>query len=1460
MTRKWRLSFATAIAGVFAACSPTMFSNDLHDGKVASTPSYRKINPACANMDLSQSSMDPETVVKLVKCFNSQGALPQTEAFVVKMFEKARLQTLITTANKYVLDNRQILFQLEKTYFDLEDKNLSGPIFEGVGKMLENDAFVAASLGLLKEGFEASMLKPGKPFFKAMEKLGSRVTHPNIESLVDTSYSIADAPAFEALQSHFRTTVPGRRDVGYLVDRVHRFLKYRSDHGQAQLGKSLLQAVSSGALLPVLDQWVGISENEMKSRLARGSSVFEAMSASTATTDAEILTGLTSLFTILKSPVVCLKGTQTVQDAPLFITSEMNRLRGRSDEETAALRSQFVRRDALLELTALNAFCDYPAGLGDHYPSLVKLAEGRAFEPATQLLELFYNNTFVDVDGRQRRLIELLFDMLSDIPPGGLRVTAEDPQGIQLLMPLFAEFKDRDAWKDFLLVVALPRLEDRKSIEEALRFVVEPIEALPGRASIYDILVDAFADTTTQRYLTWILSLKPFVDSEQAFLKPVLDVLRSAHYVNDAYPLTEVVGKFLREASQNEEFIRAAVEVSDWQEFRGVVKEVSNLAKNGQLKALTASLVTLFHKFAKPGQTEIHPQEAPPRPLKRRHDLVSTQLVGFAHSPQGPEVSNSCKQIDIHFPMDQYQRKGEYDRQMNQYLSCMNWDGADHLDLTEAIQFLRSKKTEEGQSYWGWNIDLLKNLKLETSQVGYLANQWLKVYGASERKFHRLLDAIPYWVTEPARGGPVLRPLVEVIGNLFEGARGTLYRMQILGARILRNHDSPKVLSHLLRIHDQSEAAKPPRFKKDFQNDLLMAPSFYSDDEIARAVIDSECEDHDTDASMKEKARHRVPQIRADMDAALTTWESIGGSYRSSWTLDELKKQLEPLFKKIGDPSQGNSERTILKGLAQVLHYFSLEPGQERNARQHYLPSHLKNWLVDRSDDYRLISYFYPGEHVRRARLVNSLDRLELVLHNASFVGPKILHKNFGMKFIGQIADSWGDLEPALWPQEIRAKFPNPAQKRPPKLAETIAEIRSMMAGMMNLVGYPYMAQCTDKMNYNLGLPDWFFKNPSVAEVQARLWNLDQVLSVLDENLPDKRDEKGDLLKTAGGLEVLRDLFFELKYSTPHSKDEKAREEAENPAYGQVNNLSIVADVVRLGLIHQAGRQLRLMGSDDPSLDDFFKGLVYAASSKEPPNESKSESTNGGFYLEGIADALLRWDSQHSLIWDIMGEVFKNLESPEATKHTRQLAYYFFAELGRIQPAIGGVMKQLPPVLQNYWSYLSKQSPKVGEILRDPDLSRFVRTLYEKSSDREQHRLMTVARDALQDAGRGTDALALVRIVTDSPRAWDEFSTRHGEMAQWAGYRSLEIGKIGREILHFFEEESGDPVADSTARRMRIYGAELFEKGDLEQLLRLMAQNPDNFYQILETLSTSERKGELQEFLDFAYRSLSARP
>lgn len=930
-------------------------------------------------MELSQPHLDVITFKKLVACFNSNGAIEPFQRWVNRIEADDQLnhtqdlQAIVDFQNKYILSQPQLIYQLNQTYQALDRREQIDPLLQQFGQLIENDEFVTAAIRLFKVSyFDTNHQK----IFKAFEEISRQLIPERMAQGLDFGLTLSQSRAFSSLQTYFsRGSFEGLLPFSQnLMD----YLSKEPDPKYVPVGKRVIEAILKYDFLESMDGVLGVTPDELKSKVDRTASVFNVLLKE----DGRLFGNLTSLFHYLrKRPITCLRGSKEVPDGVMHVIRELSQYH-------SADPANYLKRNNKLTLVALGQFCEYPPELDRFYSVMEELADASEIEPVAQLLHALYQVQTVGPDGQLiHPLAELIADILADTGSGLAKEAPEDSAGIKKLIPILVQLNHLDAgggvWNDLLLTVSLLRVEDRAKIKAVLEFLIRP-QAELNQESVFDVFNEMLSKVPSRDLAKFLWSLRGFTESKKELLSPTLLKFRSAYYINDAHPFLKLFQQVMAEASANEKFFDALFRVSGTEEFREVVQLTSKMAQDHRLKDLMGATLGLFQKFGMKGKIEINESIEPVFEVDahRRHNLRATDLEKFHHEYRAPreDWELACRQINFSF---------NFSEQISNAVSCLNRSDQ-YSNIEESIQFLTRNKTEDGRDYLQFFIDEVKNLGLSKLQIDLLVDRWMNSF--DQGQFSKVLNALTYWISPAEVLLKMGKPL------LLKEVRPSLDRLQTLGADVLRRSDFSLLLKYGRSL-----------FEQDTLNKNRVDPESYDFDQIYRWIEEKEGRHRDL--------RGRALQIVEDYQNAVTSWDFVDDSFgrhaRVHWDYDEFSTQFKPLLDFLMKPdaqglkSYAHANGRVFDALLRFARYFSLEPGKRPNREQHYAAEYLVRWLRDRSNDHQLITYYYSGELEPRVRLVNSLDRLELVLIGADFSAP-VLGTNFGLKFLADIAEAWG--------------------------------------------------------------------------------------------------------------------------------------------------------------------------------------------------------------------------------------------------------------------------------------------------------------------------------------------------------------------------------------------------------------------------------------------------------------------
>ena len=1524
----------------FMGCSPGMFFGG-KDQRVLETPNYRRLNEACAGIDLSSSTLDVPKFREILHCFNSNGAIEPIEKLFGGMSDGA-LQPLVSGANKYLLNDKKKLYQIDRTYSSLESLGVADRLFFQLGRVLENDELISSLIAILRKGYFGPY---GQDILQSIELISRDLTDETLGFAIDLGSGVTSAKSFGDLRESFSKAIPFSVRSPVFQDLVKELFEYlKEDHTylcgeqNVPVSRELIQSTlvgdggSKGDLFSALDEVLGVNEAQVKKNILPMVDVFRTtLSLHGAGDSVSLMEKLALGLRDLQAPVHCMDAAKSIPNASLHLIRELAELPDSSDVDIAA---KYILRDTPLNFMSLGPFCQYPASLKEHYSAMSEFAKTGAIDPFARLLKAFSRVTrpWKGCDNAQNvsgenynSLLYWLANFLADI---GSSTDPAARTGIHRLIPSLMEITSRDAWADLLLVATLPTPEHQQRMRASAQCLLKPRAEL-RKQSIYDVLMKVIPDNNFSDVFRLAVGVQNFVKDPEPLLEPSFRALRQALYVNDAHPFLGLIRQALSQATHEKVLYDAIFNVSTKPEFMDSIRLLSSMGKDGRLKELVGASVNLFHKFAEEAKKDLVILEtAEPAPLALRHPWVRADLSKSPHRPITAETlwySPNCGELDVSFSLDQTD-SAAFDVQLNHYIQCQNGAGADN-DVSNAIHFLSSQKAENGQSFLKYQIDQTKKLiltpddpanKLNPLEINSLLDSWMA--SIDDGRFFHFLDAVPYWIApknaslvssqavDTSGVGQLIRPLLNVSKEVITRVRTDLNELEKYVAQVIVQKDFPKLLRDMddLLTPDLSVQAKGVSIQATAE---VLPPvlSSFDRNQIRKWVESKECGHLSNESGVRyRQIEKRVDEILNEARSSITNWDLVQvsnekeASPRQSWDFKELKELLNPLFDKFADrEKQSVPHKWVLGAFLNFTGYFAMPPdGQyqsvEEKTRYHYQPQYLLEWLYDRAIDYRLITYFYPGEDAPRVRLVNTLDLLELTLVNVDFVAPFPVSKNMGLDFLSELADAWGDEPREMWPSEIQKQYPESGPENnsrniansnqvPRTLIAAVEDIldRPGFPGLDNLkkltyqfVGLPVLPACHKDLP---GLqPDiqaqassgWvnalIMSAAEKAKIQRNLYNLWQVKEVLRETAANQ------------GMKVLRDLFYEIKYSTP----EKYR----TPKSGDLNNLSVVLKTVRLGLLRQAGRLVQKFEKTDPALRDFFQALVHSGTS---PN------------MLPVVHEILNSDREHKLVWKIIQQIFdviKPRESGEAAHsvdlaNMKQMVFYFIAGANRIDEwvpshggrvhadLIDGLLWRTYESLKDYREFWIKpEVDLLGDVLTSKMLSSFARGFYEETNPERIGRLRKQLSDFIKDMSgdrgysRVHNVLEIFKTIYENDRSREslkEFRTSLDTVLGLDEYKKLELEQSFRPILRFFEERGGDentpirPQDILLAEKLRNSLGSILKDHSLDQLLILERDNPESFYQLLETLSrlsTGDHTAGLKNFFMMLRRSLSEKP
>lgn len=1396
--------------GVVTGCSPKSFFGSSEDEKVLHTESYRQINTACAGMDLSTSIIEVPQFRKILNCFNSYGALDPLWKLSERL-QDSELQPVVTFLNEQILNNKTMLYELESTYQALEKSGLLKSTLQQFGRLLENEDFVSSAIALLREGTSANPSGASQKWIvdplllKAIEHLSVRMKPESISRAMNSLLSFAGASSFQSVQNLLKLKLPVDSKavpLRTLTDSVLKFAAEKTDPGHVQVGKRVVESLVSGQLFSTVDEWLGADVDSLRHGVPRAASLINLFGKDSA----KLLDQTTSLFHYGNRPFVCFRNSTSIENAADHMVRELVR-------HSSSQASDFLGGENVAVLAAMSGFCEYPRELSKYYSAFIELADSEGALFATDLIRSLHKN------GLSRLLIELLADT------GSAREDhVEDKEGLKLLLPLVSEFVERNLWTDLLFTSTLLSNADRVDLVDLLTDLIVPRVNLNGR-SVYDVLTDSIVRAKPADFYRFILSLKRFVDSEEPLLVPSLTVLRQAYHINDVHPVINLIQSATKTASHREQLYGTLFKMTELPEFAETVKMSSQMAKDGRMQQLLGSVVTLFHKFAIEGKIRnIVVSEASIRIETRRHNLSSQNVKTYVLQDGFSKNTglDRCSKVDIDFGMTHFDGSN-YASNVKQLFACVNRSsGRD--DLTDVIEFLSSQSTSRGDSYWSlpfrWMSSISARFSDSSSQATSLIRQILG--SVRDGRVDRFLRSIKFF-TNSDDSLSIFHQLIKVVRGVWPSSeqivnnstlvlrRAATFRLMGVGADLLERPEIPSLLK-------SAEKA----WNSEFKLELPRENQSYDFQKIAHWVHNKECVT-DPAAQMK-----RVQEIIADYQGGVVNHDlGENGQVKRSWTKTEFREAMTPLLKKFSDSGQWAANKSPIQSTLNLLKYFTLKKGEKPNSKQHFTPEYLAHWFYDRSRDYKLISYFYPGEKRRRVKLANTLDRLEMVVINSDFRFKPFT--NYSLLFLAEMGNAWGDEPRELWPEAIQRQYPVGSGRRPETLREAYGSLMATQSKFEKLAGYPKIFQCLNREDEGADEEEYFprralpFPTPVPFWLKAALYNSRQVLSVIEENLPDAHTPM------AGGMRVLRNLFYEMYTSSTSG--------GMNSNSGDWNNLTTVTRLVRMGMTRQIGHLVRRLDRDDPAMLDAFRAVIQGAATSE---------------IEGVLKNLVIDDPKQDFLWSVLDLIFDITDDVKngGALAMKQMSFYLLSEAGRTQMT-PQIVQVLNAILPGNRQFLNDHVNLMTDVFQSRKTGFVLRAFYEDQSSQLHQDLSAILSDILLKTPVAIDALDLVKAVysdTEAHSAWNRLTELLDLLVEDHAYQALDVSDIGRDLLHFFEE---DPAASALLKE----SSAILRNGDAGEWLSLMVNHPKECEKIPTTVSRYVQNGDLTELLELIKRS-----
>lgn len=1382
-------------------CSPGGLFGPDKNNQFKLNPNLRILSPECRGLDLSRADVPPATFRKLIICLDGNGSLGPLRTWIEKLDDED-LSFIVTWFNRTFLADAKQVNDLEGTVDRLRALGLMQPLLGDLGKVLENAEFWKNSAQILAVAGQT----PQWNLF--LDSVLERGNESQVQSMLETLSGVFSHPAAEGFRQKWLKTSTDFDWGKTLPPLIKRFGEVEKPAaGRPAFLDEFVQSLRAGDWARWMDFQFGTDEKSVQQTVPEFAALFGYIAS-----DPIVLQRLGAFLISYMDSIQCVGGSLVFPNHLKLLMAEV------ADHMNPDQASQAMAVQLPIFFLTTRTFCKYPQDAGVLYRQVFFDLVDRGLAPAD--IRFIQALLKVKRDGEQPAW-DLFLRLFTDSGKDW------DRSLLKPLLPFASDLSRRNLLPDFFLMMSALKSESLVGVSDfmATLFAQEPTLSSQdfARPPLMSALLQSLERVEPTLWNAWADQFSVWMRSEESLWPFFLSHARDAWISTREHPVFEWFRSFALTIGKDPAYFRSIQKTTAMPEFTLALKHLSKMAMNGDLDVILRDFLGLFREYGRrTGPARVTPVQIEPLVHSWRHGLSSAVLNTSPPAP--PPVPNAyqraCRELDLTVGLEQINHPA-CAKQLELLALCEKASD-EHFALAPLFQALHGMPSTTQHDLLSFFIER------NTGLVSFLGKDQTRTLiqkiGASSESasFWRFLDAFSFFSTPEAGQKSVfetffssLRPLAReslALSDLAQGLSAAVKAPSFPWAgqalRKALSDDETPAQNTAVASRTQPTGAELKR--------------------LARWVQNAECQRFEDAPAGKNWVLERIYEIPKEYDENVTTWDLVQGKPRKEWKFQEFKEWGELLVKKVTDPKESSEEKSALQGFLRVIHYFDKKPGDPADSRHHYTREYLAQWLKDRSNDYKPILYYYPDETEPRVRYVNTLDRLELVLLNADLT--YILPYNLGLHFLAMIGEAWGDEPREVWPDEIKKRFPSGT--RPMTIREVYFDILNTHANLYGWVGYPKKPKCPqteDPNNLGDGILDSDWNEGPLnrlvpLRVRAAIFNLKQVISVMEENLPRIGT------RYEGGMKVLRDLFWELYSSTP--------DEYRSATSGERNNLTVLTRLTRLGLARQLSRAFRDLDPEDSAVKAILEGTIELSSSQK---------------IEGLVQELLRDSGKNSLVWNYVKLVFEILESKDAAQF-KQLAFYLGANQGRWLLSDskefwkGPAQETLSQAVRDNRDYLASSSPWIKELLSSTRLSRSTRSLFEKSREPEVSAVANSLAEILDSRRSASAALRLFSVVDRdlvAHQAFEDFKTEWQTRTQRPEFKRLEVGKVLDGALDFLATPTGSGVRDYVGLRLK--------EGDLPIIIEATAQNPqklsDAFYQAGRAIQGGQAKPFLERFL-----------
>lgn len=1408
-----------------SGCSSSIFKEN--DSRIVQLSQNNVFASGCAGVSLNSDALDVPTARNLVSCLNSHGAIPEYDTFV-KSLSDEDLSAFLSVANNGFLKNRRRLKELDLSFEFLDQKGVFDPALKAMSSVLKNQAFISNLLTLVKKvAFESQddgRRRLSLDLLKSIEALSPELNRENLQVALDLGQVAVRLNSLRELSKSLGPSFSGAQSdsLKLVTDGIWSYSLGAAKDSQSQLTSSLLSQLVNQNIFQAFDRYLSFHDSslaEVDAQNARLGFFVDFLGHNNQPTT--FLRDISFLFKMLDGPVNCLQNPQRIPNALMWVLDQIT-----DSNRSIADVPNFMSKTNMVMLSVATSVCDFPVIQNQTLGSLVPVLFPLVSSGSATIAAEFLKSARTSENSTSRDLTKLTVNLLS---------RKETPKIGAFLRGL----TDRKILADAVyLAYAFDPLRDRPHISNFAQLLQLNRETL-GNRSVADVFIKQLSlldDTEENRNLLYqtINSFADYLDDshyQDELLAPLVTAARQALLYNNLNPVVDFLSEVGKNAQSYQNFFNALFIAAEKPEFRGVLTLTARMAQDGSLKDLIKSLLVMFRKsgqdidVSQQTQSSVADAAMPPSERNRSSRNLPQNLkppyVDITLDPQ----HLGCSTLNPDVLLSDLTSPG-WDNEVRSIAACIN--NGSHQNYQDIVALF-----EYGLS------NVMPDLNRGDSRPRSLASY--------------LVDQLKRFI--PANASDRVKAIQELgdvfIRNQVDFRNGMVFS-QLL---IQKGAAGISLVEELLKV---APRLMQDRSRLGVQKGMEWMGAVLGFDSAAKAIGYVARKAYESELPAREEDVVRLP-LREEVAAALNQYEGSSST--------PLNLRVDQVYKSYQD--QIRNDRPLLhyssnKALQDsIWEFFSIlaRPGAfewmlsafYKFDRNPYSASWWAGWYKRLSEHYVVIPYYYPGASKPTVRIVNDLDRLEIMVIDADFkmndysFPLNILpnnDQNFAIKFLSYLAASGRNLWPAIEAMERETAFYN---------------------GLRN---------------------DPLFGATLPAAVKNRLSNISATLPVMRELYGGRGGVPQDQVD-ANDIRVLADIFNTFLSSTPARYREVYHKD--------VHNLEAIVQLTRLGVLRNVGR---IMQSVDPTsatarttklekivpiVQNMLDATLVYDNQRHPGLNSETvnllnfllRTEKGKTFVNAVVAQFADWVNSNAIDSNTQ-ETNAELLKRSGLHSLRVMAY-----LNERAAAISSSPPESLGMTQALIRVLAPLIVNKSEILiQDLDLLEFVLLRGKIANVLERVAAETIN----QRQGAEMSDLSVLAVFSDSSvremvrrgAASDLVNTLdhvfnygashdhlHKARMAWNElvlsplYVSSGIEDILRRFLLWFEGYGSERTA--LARRTQSFLAESLSNGELMDLLQFggcyptyseSCARPNELYTQLSLLGNPQRVREIQDFLD----------